>query len=80
MGFYGLHKWLQKPQVKHLGTYYRYWEPEKLSRAEIFSYTWYFPVLLLLWTAALLSLLASTCWKFVSEAENRQFASTSVDP
>jgi hypothetical protein len=30
--------------VKHLGTYYRYWKPEKLSQAEIFSYTWYTPV------------------------------------
>jgi hypothetical protein len=58
-------KWLQRPEVKHLGTYYRYWKPEKLSKAEVFSYTWYFPVLLLLWIAALLSLLVTTCWKLV---------------
>jgi hypothetical protein len=62
-----MHKWLQRPQVKHLGTYCHYWKPEKLSKAEIFSYTWYFPVLLLLWIAALLTLLVSTSWKFVSK-------------
>jgi hypothetical protein len=57
---------LKNCDVKHVGTYRCYWKPEKLSKADIFCYTWYFPVQLLLWVAGLLRLLVSTLLALVS--------------
>lgn len=53
---------LKNSDMKYVGTYRHYWQPKKLSIADIFCFTWYFPVL---WVAALLRLVISTWWALV---------------
>ena len=69
MGIKFEHGRLQKPEVKHLGTYSLYWEPEKLSIAKIVCHIWYSPVLLLLFIADLLHLFVSTVVGSVSDSD-----------